>query len=241
MNNEEFLEKISASFIEYLKTSPRSNKKLKILHGAISQDIKDRLGEEYTVHSLGYGNDREMKIEGRYIDKIVDIAISKEENVLAGIGIKFVMNNYSQNSNNYFENMLGETANIRANKKAYFQIFIIPEEVPYYTNKGEIKKWEKITERNIDKYIKLSNDNPDAFLHTPIKTLVFVFKLPPINARKNITTREKYREYYLKMNNIKLKLSNIPKSSKRLRGTVIFNDYETFIKEVVCYIKSIQS
>jgi len=124
MNNGDFLKIISDSFVEFLKTSARSNRKLKILHGAIANDIKNRLGSEYTIHSLGYGNGKEAKINGRYIDKIVDIVISKNENNLAGIGIKFVMNNYSQNSNNYFENMLGETANIRANKKKYFQIFL---------------------------------------------------------------------------------------------------------------------
>jgi hypothetical protein len=49
------------------------------------------------------------------------------------------MQNYSQNSNNYFENMLGETANIRSSNIPYFQIFIIPDEIPYYKKeKGKI-------------------------------------------------------------------------------------------------------
>lgn len=236
MDNEDFLKIISDSFVEFLKTSARSNRKLKILHGAIANDIKNRLGSEYTIHSLGYGNGKEAKINGRYIDKIVDIVISKNENNLAGIGVKFVMNNYSQNSNNYFENMLGETANIRANKKKYFQIFIIPEKIPYYDNKGKIKKWEQITSHNVDKYIKLSNDNTDVFFHTPIKTLIFIIKLPILDTN-TITNKKQYKKHYLNMDNIKLELSkNIPNNFGEV---IILNDYEDFIKKLVFYIKSI--
>lgn len=65
-------------------------------------------------------NGKEMKLDGRYIDKVVDITILKNSKPIAGIGVKFVMQNYSQNSNNYFENMLGETANIRCANIPYF-------------------------------------------------------------------------------------------------------------------------
>jgi hypothetical protein len=235
MNNEDFLQIVSYSFIEFLRTSARSNKKLKILHGAIANDIKNKLGDGYNVYSLGYGNGKEAIINGRYIDKRVDIVISKDRNILAGIGVKFVMNNYSQNSNNYFESMLGETANIRANKKKYFQIFIMPEKVPYYNNRGEITKWEQITIHNIDKYVKLSNDNADVFFHTPIKTLIFIIKLP--NPDNSITNKEQYKKYYLSIGDIKSELStNI---SNNFGETVILNDYEDFIKKLVFYIKSI--
>jgi len=119
MNNLQFLQTVKKSFIRFLETHPRSNKKLIILHGAIANDIKNRLGQGYESKSLGIGNGKEGKMHGRYMEKTIDILISKNENDIAGIGIKFVMNNYSQNSNNYFENMLGETANIRTNKN-YF-------------------------------------------------------------------------------------------------------------------------
>ena len=66
-------------------------------------------------------------MSGRYMEKRVDIVVLKDEKDIAGIGVKFVMSNYSQNSNNYFENMLGETANIRAGKKKYFQVLLLPE------------------------------------------------------------------------------------------------------------------
>ena len=85
------------------------------------------MGKEYKVFSQGYGDDKEKEINGRYYDKKVDITIAYKNKIVAGIGVKFVQQNYAQNSNNYFENMLGETANIRTNKIPYFQIFIISD------------------------------------------------------------------------------------------------------------------
>jgi len=236
MNNKDFLKIISSSFVKFLNTHSRSNAKLVILHGAIAKDIEEKLGGEYAILSLGLGNGKEAKINGRYMEKKVDITIFKNRIDLAGVGVKFVMNNYSQNSNNYFENMLGETANIRANKKKYFQILILPDEMPYYDNKGKIEKWEKITKHNIDKYLKLSRDDEDLFFHTPIKTLIFVVKFPNLN-KKLITSKKEYKKYYLDMKNIEIKPSNNIKENFGER--VIFNDYESFIKKIIFYLKSI--
>lgn len=76
MKNHIFLDKISESFRSFISIgTSRSTAKLKPLHGAIAQDIADKLGKDFLVKSQGYGNDREAQIEGRYIDKMVDIAI----------------------------------------------------------------------------------------------------------------------------------------------------------------------
>ena len=132
MNNFQFLTVLKKSFIAYLQTGARSNKKLEILHGAISRDLCERINDEkYSISSLGYGIGKERKIIGRYVDKKVDITVCENNIPIAGIAVKYVMSNYSQNSNNYFENMLGETANIRSARIPYFQIFIIPDRIPY--------------------------------------------------------------------------------------------------------------
>lgn len=237
MNNQQFLQLVASSFVRFLETSARSNEKLKVLHGKVAHDISDRLGEHYSIKSLGINDNKEGTLDGRYVDKKVDILISKDAEDIAGIGLKFVMNNYSQNSNNYFENMLGETANIRANNKKYFQILIIPEEMPYYDNKGNIQKWEKITNHNVDKYIILSRDNVDVYLHTPIKTLLFLIKLPECN-KEEIKTRAQYTEYYLN------RRADMPiQVSSSIAGefgeAIILNDYEIFISKVVHYLMSI--
>lgn len=237
MNNNQFLQIVKQSFLKFLRTHSRSNKKLIVLHGAIAKDIKDKLGNKYKIKSLGVGDGKEGKLDGRYMKKTVDILISKDKNDLAGIGVKFVMNNYSQNSNNYFENMLGETANIRTNNKDYFQILILPDEMPYYNNKGVITKWERLTTHNIDKYIVLSKDNTNRFFHTPIKTLLFVIKFSSCNHDK-VTTKKKYKKYYLdQISNLKIQISKNIKSI--FDKTIILNDYKTFIEKISHYIKSI--
>jgi len=237
MNNLQFLQTVKKSFIRFLETHPRSNKKLIILHGAIANDIKNRLGQGYESKSLGIGNGKEGKMHGRYMEKTIDILISKNENDIAGIGIKFVMNNYSQNSNNYFENMLGETANIRTNKKEYFQILILPEEMPYYNKKGEITKWEKITNHNIAKYVVLSGDDTERYLHTPVKTLLSIIKFPKCDHDK-ITTKSKYRNYYLSQTrNAAIQISTGISGS--FGNALVLNDYEIFIEKIVHYLKSI--
>lgn len=92
MDNHEFLRVISNSFKTFLSTGSRSNEKLKVLHGAIASDLESRLGGSsgYEVLSLGIGEGRECNIEGRYIDKKVDITILRKGIVTAGIGVKFV-------------------------------------------------------------------------------------------------------------------------------------------------------
>ncbi len=237
MNNYQFLETVKKSFIKFLETHSRSNKKLIILHGAIANDIKNRLGQKYEVRSLGIGNGKEGKTSGRYMEKTVDILISKNKDDIAGIGVKFVMNNYSQNSNNYFENMLGETANIRTNNKEYFQILILPEEMPYYNDKGKITKWEKISNHNIDKYIVLSSDNTERYLHTPVKTLLFIIKFSRCD-HNTITTKSRYKNYYLNQaRNIAIQKSTDISGS--FGNAMVLNDYEVFIKKIVHYLKSI--
>lgn len=235
MNNQEFLKVLKGSFITFLNTHSRSNAKLKILHGAITQDLSERLGEGYKIKSLGFDDDKEGKIQGRYIDKNVDITILKNEEPIAGIGVKFVMQNYAQNSNNYFENMLGETANIRSKNIPYFQIFIIPETLPYYEDGGKFKKWENFNLHHIKKYRILSNDNDEIFLHTPTKTLVYVLGLPTINTE--INHKKDYKNYFLGLENMVIGTSNIEYG--QFGNNLIFNNYEEFIEKVKHRILSI--
>jgi hypothetical protein len=230
----EFLNVIKKSFLKSLETGPRSNEKLKILHGYIALDLKLRLGEGFEVKSLGYKEGKESSIKGRYMDKNVDITVLKNNKSIAGIAVKFVMSNYSQNSNNYFENMLGETANLRSNKVPYFQIFILPEKLPYYNNSGVITRWENITENNMSKYVKISDDNIDSFFHTPNKTLFSLISFGEFNGQTPNNSRS-YIDYF-KNNDF-----NVGYSSTRIpfKNQTIYNDYENFISKICYYIKSI--
>ncbi|MCF1354844.1 hypothetical protein LH651_01000 [Mycoplasma hominis] len=229
-----FLEALKESFITYLSTSPRSNEKLKVLHGFIASDLQKKLGNEYEVKSLGYKIGKESFIDGRYMSKKVDITIEKSNKPIAGIAVKFVMSNYSQNSNNYFENMLGETANIRSKNIPYFQIFIIPEIIPYYKKTGDISKWENITENNIDKYILMSKDNVDNFYHIPNKTLFAIINFGNFKGEAPKDSLE-YKNYFFK-NEFNVTYSNL---NLKFDNQTIYNDYEEFIEKVYHAILSL--
>ena len=237
MDNQEFLKVISSSFKTFLNTGSRSNEKLKILHGAIAADLGNRLGRErgFEVQALGIGNGRECNIEGRYIDKKVDITILRNGIITAGIGVKFVMQNYSQNSNNYFENMLGETANIRCSNVPYFQIFIIPEKSPYYKDSGQFSKWEQFTHHNVQKYLRLSEDNVDISIHTPTKTLLYVINLPELP--QDPVDKEAYVKFYQTMPQIRVSTSKT--QFGEFHPAVVLNDYDKFADKVTHYIMSI--
>lgn len=226
LTNKTFLNVISDSFSAFIESgTSRSTAKLKPLHGAIAQDIANRLGRDYSVVAQGYKEDKEGEIQGRYFKKKVDITIKRGKEEIAGVAVKFVMQNYSQNSNNYFENMLGETANLRSNKRLYFQIFIILDTLPYYDRSRKITKWETITSYQLAKYKMLSEDNTDVFFHTPNKTLFCVVHIP--NNTK-LKTLDEYMRYY-GGKKVVVKPTLITGMGN---GTVIVNDYEKFIDKV---------
>ena len=227
LTNTEFLHIISESFHDFLKSgTSRSTAKLKKLHGAIAKDLHERLGNEYQVWSQGYLYEKENFIMGRYLNKRVDITVKKGDKSVAGIAVKFVMQNYSQNSNNYFENMLGETANIRCNHCPYFQIFIILDKLPYYNNEGEIRRWESFSLHNISKYEVLSKDDINVYYHTPNKTLIFVIHIPD---NESIKTKKEYLSFY-KENQFNMEISN--NKYYDFSNSVILNDYEKFMEKV---------
>lgn len=226
LTNKAFLNVISDSFSAFVESgTSRSTAKLKPLHGAIAQDIANRLGRDYSVVAQGYEEDKEGEIQGRYFKKKVDITIKKGKEEIAGVAVKFVMQNYSQNSNNYFENMLGETANLRSNKRLYFQIFIILDTLPYYDRSRKITKWETITLHQLAKYKMLSKDNTDVFFHTPNKTMFCVVHIP---SNTKLKTLDEYMRYY-GGKKVVVKPTLITGMGN---GTVIVNDYEKFIDKV---------
>lgn len=226
--NDMFLKAVKRSFDVFIDSgTSRSSAKLKPLHGAIAADIAGLLGWGYSVFSQGYGADKEKSCCGRYYDKRVDIAILRNGRPVAAIGVKFVMQNYSQNSNNYFENMLGETANLRSARLPYFQVFIALDKLPYYDEYGNIKRFEELSEHNISKYIALSNDDADVFYHTPNKTLVYVVHIP--EPREELKTKAEYFDYYAS-HDFDLALSTCYYGE--FGSAVILNDYALFMEKL---------
>ena len=166
-----FIKAINASFSAYNKKGgARSNKKLIPIHKFLSETILGKLKNEYSIKSLGIGDGKEATIDGKYYPKDLDVAIFKNNKIVATVSFKFVTSNYQQNANNYFENLMGETANIRRQNIGFAHFLVLRGHTPYYSkNKGNLrgkeKKIEIISEKHLQKYIKLFNDMD--FPHKP--------------------------------------------------------------------------
>ncbi|MEF3279424.1 MAG: hypothetical protein K6357_00420 [Elusimicrobiota bacterium] len=158
---EEFLNAIKDSFYAYNEYGARSNKKLISIHSWFAKKIVSRLKSNYSVRSLG--DEGEYEIEGKYYPKTLDITIFSNRNPIVTLSFKFVTSNYAQNSNNYFENLLGETANIRRIGVGFVHFLVLRGHTPYYdkasgNKRGKLKRTEILSEHHIKKYIKLFRD-----------------------------------------------------------------------------------
>jgi hypothetical protein len=166
-NEKDFIKSVGQSFKMYQLHGARSTEKLKSIHKFVAGILSEIFGKAYQVHFIGFKTG-EMTVEGKYYSKNVDITVTKDDNPVFCLGIKFVTSNYKQNANNYFENMMGETANIQAlGNLPYAQLLILRHKTPYY-KKNETKvysKIETINDKDISKYLKLVYDLKQA--HRP--------------------------------------------------------------------------
>jgi len=218
---QDFLNAIKDTFLAYNRYGARSNKRLIPIHSWFAKEIISELGEEYCVKSLGRGG--EYRIEGKYYPKILDITIFSNKRAIVTLSFKFVASNYAQNSNNYFENLLGETANIRRIGVSFVHFLVLRGHTPYYdkaagNKRGQLKKTEILSEHHIKKYIKLFKDFD--FPHKPD-----VLGMAIIDFRQN-------NPYFTELKELKLEKETIE---------ILNNDFsiETFIKKVraLCELK----
>jgi len=74
-----FLFAISESFKAYNKKGgARSTKKLIPIHKFLSETVLNKLGEKFTIKSLGVADGKEATLDGKYYCKDLDIAIFKD-------------------------------------------------------------------------------------------------------------------------------------------------------------------
>jgi hypothetical protein len=141
---------IQNSISKYLKYGPRSNKKLEQLHSYIASSITKNLPDCQSCSLPG----KEINVQGKFYCKKVDVHIKNIDNV-GIVSVKFVMSNFCQNSNNYFENLVGEMYNLKDVGPRLF-VMVIFDDIPYYDNKRNIIRYEKI--KNLDRYDSLLSD-----------------------------------------------------------------------------------
>lgn len=138
----------------YFESGPRSSDKLRPLHYFVNQSIRDVLPGDYEIVSyVDVDGDvgKEETVRGIFNDKKVDVAVKKNGKVRGVVSVKFVMSNYGQNSNNYFESMLGECQNLKLYDPGivFWYFFVVMESVPYFTKDGRVKRWEKSRKEEI--------------------------------------------------------------------------------------------
>jgi hypothetical protein len=167
---KKFIEAIKNSYIAYFESGSRSTKKLEPIHGCVARLLEvefNNRGVDVQIYAKGYGSTKvtncEKKIEGFFYPKNVDIAVFSGTNPLGAISLKFATGNYKQNANNYFEHMLGETANLRASGLVYGQITILRRLTPYFDKRGVIGRMEAINAFDINKYVFLNKSDIDNY------------------------------------------------------------------------------
>lgn len=149
---------INDTYPQYKLDGVRSTRKLIGIHSLLADFLKDYFSSIPDIeikYNSGDGNNKEINVDGAYYPKKIDITVLHNSNPVMCLGFKFPCSNYKQNSNNYFENLLGETCNIQQAKIPYFHILVLPSKMPYKQRDGENLRSEKITEKDLFKYIKL--------------------------------------------------------------------------------------
>jgi hypothetical protein len=166
-NEKQFIKAVEQSFKMYKSFGARSTAKLKPIHKFAVDTLSEIWGKSFEAHYMGYKK-KEIKVNGKYYPKDIDVTVAKNGEPVFCLGIKFVTSNYKQNANNYFEAMMGETANIQAvDNLNYAHLIILRHKTPYY-KKNETDKYSKIEVIggiDIQKYINLRFDRKQA--HRP--------------------------------------------------------------------------
>jgi len=84
---ERLLNAVQDSYQSYVDHGPRSNQKIKVLHGWIISELTDVLGKQYVIQGLSQSGGKEQKVPDKYYEKSVDIAISRDDLILGVVSV----------------------------------------------------------------------------------------------------------------------------------------------------------
>lgn len=192
-SEQDFLNAIALSFLNYKAHGARSTRKLEPLHEYVADVLRKIWGRDYSISSLE-PNNKEKVVEGKYYFKKIDVTVTHNNNPVFCLGIKFITSNYKQNANNYFESMMGETANIQTIPKLkYAHLIIVRKNTPYYKKYDVVNpsKIERLSHLDLIKYLKLMFDSP--YPHQPYGLCIFPID---INEKTNEATLVKYESLF---------------------------------------------
>lgn len=221
-NENGFLKALSQSFKNYFEYGARSTEKLKPIHLFLAKTLQNIFGQDYQTHFLGE-NSKELTVEGKYYPKDIDITVTHNEKPIFCLGLKFVTSNYKQNANNYFEGMMGETANIQSQNIPYAQVIVLRYETPYY-KKGLDEQKDKtpskieiINQKDLSKYVNLVFDTQQA--HRPFAIGILLVEINETTCEvKKIKPNSVLDSTFAEVLETKVSVSNL------------FQEVETFAK-----------
>jgi hypothetical protein len=228
---EEGLKKsLCQSYFNYLrdymegKKGSRSTNKLLPLHGFIAKSIKESLENNFkTTFEVFYLNGKEVEIDGKFSSKRVDIFISmkgnykivketekkvqvdvKNPNFSFIFSVKFITSNYKQNSNNYFENLIGECVNLKLKGFKFGHLLFFKYPLPYFDKEGKITHFEEIEEEDILKYYKLFQNRDKEF--SPNFLFLGIYEIVPYYKNEKLEEKGKnIVEIAIKLEDVSIK------------------------------------
>jgi len=198
---KEFIDALNKYYRIYMQRGTRSPNKLKPVHSFIAKHIDEVLNdneERYKIYSLGFDDGKEYSIDGRYYPKKEDVVVLDEnDQPILAVSFRFVVSNYFQNSNNYFENLIGEIANIKSNNICFGHILVLRSKTPYYNENGKLERIEELDQEHLEKYLNLIYD--EEYPYTPDILSIFIVENKSKNSFKkadldklNIDNETKY-------------------------------------------------
>ena len=169
-----------------LPKSQRS-KKLNVLCGRIRKEILQKL-PDYDVYATGDGSpSSKRKVDGKYHRKRVNIVVSRDGSELGTINVRLIQSSYKKNANNYLEQQLGETANLRGQRLIYGNVVFLPYPVPPPPTNQD-SEWEYLTDALLDPYRKLVDDH-DSIVVPDVQAIV-IAKLDQCTGELSMATRQ---------------------------------------------------
>jgi hypothetical protein len=157
------------------RNAPGTQRRRLHLHGPISDQYPRSQRWRYVFTGQSPTSTHEANVGGMYYGKDVDVLVARDKQELGVISIKFVISNYWQNSINYLEQQIGETANLRRRNIVYGNLFCVTNPIPYKNRSGEITRREAIRDHDIQRYARLRADHEH--IHAPDEMAIGIVDL----------------------------------------------------------------
>ena len=145
---DEYLQ-LFADELKMVQKNPNATRSKKLLipmHSTIANQV-----ETYDFKTISLRDNKEFTFPGPYGNKDLDIAIFDKDKFVGAIMYKGIRSEYNKNSNNYFENMRGESQLLIDANIPVYQIILIPTQCKKKKKTGEIV-FETPTEQSTENY-----------------------------------------------------------------------------------------